>query len=180
VKRLLALALAACHGLALAQIKSDWEIEEERRNWKEREIQLPAYPRSGNLAEFYVSAGTDFRFFIDRQSISVGADGVVRYTSVARSSSGAENVSYEGIRCSAGMVRIYAHGRPGATWSRSESDWRPIEQKALQRYHHALWSDYFCPHRVPIGDVREGLDALVRGGHPNVGAGAAGMPDVKY
>ena len=103
-------------------------------------------------------------------------DGVVRYTLVARSSSGAENVSYEGIRCRAGTYRVYALGsKSGAPWSqRGASEWRPIEQKTLHRQHHALWREYFCPHRVPIVDAAEGADALARGGHPDRG-GAGGL-----
>jgi hypothetical protein len=173
LRRLAALALACCHGVAAAQFQSDWELEQERRNWKEREVQLPAYPEPENLIEFYVSAVTDFRFFVDRPSISVGPDGVVRYTLVARSSSGAENVSYEGIRCLAGTYRVYAYAKAGGAWSQRESAWRPIEQKALQRHHHALWQEFFCPHRAPIANAAEGRDALARGGHRNAGGGPA-------
>ena len=170
MKRLVALALALCHGLALAQFKSDWELEQERKNWREREVKLPAYPKNEGLVEFQVSAASNFRFFVDGASISIGDDGVVRYTLVARSSAGAENVSYEGIRCQAGTYRIYAYGnKAAAAWSQRESEWRPIEQKTLNRQHHALWREYFCPHRVPIADAREGVEALARGGHPRLG-----------
>jgi len=169
LKRLAALALAAHVVLALAQPKSDWEIEVERRGWKEGEYQLPAAPKAEDLMEFYVSATTDFRFFIDRQSLSVGKDGVVRFTLLARSPSGSENVTYEGIRCSEGNYRVYAYGRAGGGWSERDSDWRPIEVKTTQRWHSALWREYFCPHKVPIFDPAEGVDALRRGGHPNAG-----------
>jgi len=167
LKRLPALSLVLCAALALAQQKSDWEIEQERRDWTEGEFTLPAYPKRDDLLEFYVSASTDFRFFIDRQSVSVSPDGVVRYTLLARSPSGAENVTYEGIRCRTGAYRVYAYGRAGGKWTERASDWRTIEQKTVQRSHHALWREYFCPHRVPIFDAAEGIDALGRGGHPN-------------
>jgi len=167
LKRLLALPLVLCAALALAQPKSDWEIEKEQRDWTEGDHKLPAYPKVSDLIEFHVSATTDFRFFIDRQSLSVNADGVVRFTLLARSPSGAENVTYEGIRCRTGTYRIYAYGRAGGSWAERASDWRPIQQKTVQRSHHALWRDYFCPHRVPIFDSAEGIDALARGGHPN-------------
>ena len=169
MRKLLALALALWAGLAAAQPKSDWELEVERRGWKEGEYKLPAQPKSQDLIEFYVSATTDFRFFVDQQSLSVGKDGVVRYTLLARSPSGTENISYEGIRCAAGSLRVYAYGRAGGSWTERDSDWRPIEAKTMQRSHYALWKEYFCPHRVPIFDVAEGIDALRRGGHPNAG-----------
>jgi len=169
--RFVLLGLALWPLVALAQPRSDWEREQERLNWKERAIQLPAYPKPENLLEFYVSAGTDFRFFVDRQSISVGPDGVVRYTLVARSSAGAENVSYEGIRCAGGIFRVYALGKAGSAWAERESEWRPIQLKALQRQHYALWREYFCPLGVPITSVEEGIDALDRGGHPRAAGG---------
>ena len=166
MKPLLAVALAACAGLSLAQPKTDWELEVERRGWKEGEYKLPAHPKPEDLIEFYVSAATDFRFFVDLQSVSVGKDGVVRYTLLARSPSGVENMTYEGIRCSEGSYRVYAYGRPGG-WSERDSEWRPIEAKTMQRWHNALWQEYFCPQRAPIFDPAEGVDALRRGGHPN-------------
>ena len=167
MKRLCALVLAAYAGLGIAQPKSDWEIEMERRGWTEGEYKLPAPPKPDDLVEFYVSPSTNFRFYIDRQSLSVGKDGVVRYTLLARSPAGAENVTYEGIRCAQGSYRVYAYGRPGGAWNERDSDWRPIEPKTTQRWHQALWREYFCPHRVPIFDTAEGLDALRRGGHPD-------------
>ena len=169
MRGLLALPLALWAGLVAGQPKSDWELEAERRGWKEGEYKLPGQPKSQDLIEFYVSASTDFRFFVDSQSLSVGKDGVVRYTLLARSPSGVENVTYEGIRCAAGSFRVYALGRAGGSWAERDSDWRPIEAKTMQRSHHALWKEYFCPHRVPIFDVAEGIDALRRGGHPNAG-----------
>jgi len=171
LKRLAAIALAAHAVSGFAQSKSDWEIEVERRGWKESEYKLPAPPKPADLIEFFVSSATDFRFFVDPQSLSVGSDGVVRYTLVARSPSGAENVSYEGIRCSEGWLRVYAYGRPGGGWSERDSEWRPIETKTVQRWHNALRREFFCPQRVPIFDPAEGIDALRRGGHPN----AAGL-----
>lgn len=171
--RLAGLLLALCQGIALAQPKSDWELEQERRNWRERELRLPSYPKADSLQEFEVSAGTSFRFFVDRSSISVGDDGVVRYTLVAVSSAGAENVSYEGIRCREGTYRVYAYGNKSTgSWSPRESDWRPIENKALNRHHDALWREYFCPRRSPIANAAEGADALARGGHSRLGVGA--------
>lgn len=153
--------------------KSDWEREQEARDFKELEIALPPPPKGG-LIEFFVSSASSFRFFIDPRSLSVGEDGVVRYTLVARSPSGAETISYEGIRCAGGLYRVYAFGNGGA-WSRnSRADWREIEPKSVQRWHNELRGRYFCPNRVSIVTAAEGLDALRRGGHPetaNTGVG---------
>lgn len=123
-------------------------------------MKLPAYPRSEDLVEFEVSAATGFRFFIDRASLSVGKDGVVRYTLVARSPAGVDNVSHEGIRCKSGTYKVYAYGRADGTWSERASDWRQIEPRGVQRWHNALWREYFCPHRIPVHDAAEGVAAL--------------------
>jgi hypothetical protein len=99
--------------------------------------------------------------------VSVDKDGVVAYTLVARSSAGAENVSYEGMRCASAEVRVYALGRDGA-WMRSAGDWRPIAPRTVQRWHNALHREYFCPQGEAIASGEEGIDALRRGGHPFV------------
>ncbi len=116
-----------------------------------------------------MSAASDFRFFVDRASLSVGKDGVVRYTLVARSPLGAENVSFEGIRCREGTYRVYAFGRSDGRWTERATGWRRIEPKSVQRWHSALWREFFCPQRVPINDAAEGLEALRLGGHPHAG-----------
>ena len=146
------------------QGKGDWEREDDRRNWKEGVVTLPAAPKPENLIEFFPSSASSFRFFVDSASVSV-ADGVVRYTLVARSASGYDNVSYEGLRCKEDSVRVYAYFE-GGKWSRSESDWKPIEARSVQRWHNELRSRYFCPKHLSIMSAAEGVDALRRGGHP--------------
>ncbi len=149
------------------RFKSEWEIEQDKRDWKESEVRLPAYPRTEDLIEFFVSGATSFRFYIDPASLAPGPDGVIRYTLVARSPSGYANVSYEGIRCAANAYRIYALGNDGR-WTPRETEWREIEPRSVQRWHLELRARYFCPVRMPIHTVAEGLDALRRGGHPAV------------
>jgi hypothetical protein len=100
---------------------------------------------------------------VDRPSISVGADGVVRYTLIAVSPLGAENVSFEGVRCKSREHKTYATGRADGGWSRREGPWR----RAAQRWQQVLRVEYFCPQGVPIATAAEGIDALRRGGHPN-------------
>lgn len=151
-------------------MKSDWEQEHERRNWREIDAPLPAYPKQEDLIEFRPSEGASFRFFIDRASLQVGKDGVVRYTLVARSPNGVDNVSFEGIRCTGGLYRVYATGRSDGTWvPRAGSEWREIQPKTIQRWHQALRREYFCPQDAIIFSAAEGIDALTRGGHPNKG-----------
>jgi hypothetical protein len=145
--------------------KSNWELEQEQRDWKEGEVKLPDYPKTENLQEFFVSAASNFHFYIDAASLAVGPDGVVRYTLVARSATGYANVSYEGIRCATSSYRIYAIGDNGR-WTPKNGEWREIEPRTVQRWHIELRHRYFCPGRTQIQTAAEGLDALRRGGHP--------------
>jgi hypothetical protein len=135
--------------------------------WEEAEATLPAFPKDEDLQEFYVSAGTSNRFFVDGKSINPGTDGVVRFTLVVKTSGGATNITYEGIRCGALETKLYAVGIDGA-WARARNRvWTPIENKPINRHHAALSRDYFCPSMAPIQTAEEGRDALRRGRHPD-------------
>lgn len=161
----LLILLAACGGTGP---KSDWEkANETKLPAAEQRETLPTFPppQRGELIEFEVAATSEFRFFVDANSLSVGSDGVVRYVLVARSPSGVENVSFEGMRCTTNEVRIYALGRDGA-WVGRPTDWRPIQPRSVSRWHNALSREYFCPQREPIASAQEGVLALRQGGHP--------------
>ena len=155
--------LAACGG---PTEKSDWERQHESQLPRPEEaVALPAYPAGERLIEFFVAATSEFRFFVDSASVSVGTDGVVRYTLVARSSAGADNVSFEGMHCTKGEVRSYALGRDGG-WVRRTGEWRAIQPRSVQRWHNALYQEYFCLQGEPIASREEGVNALHRGGNP--------------
>ena len=126
-------------------------------------LALPQIPRREDRLPFAIDSGSDFGFFVDRPSISVGADGVVRYTLIAVSPLGTENVSFEGVRCKSREHKTYATGRADGGWSRREGPWR----RTAQRWQQALRVEYFCPQGVAIATAAEGIDALMRGGHPN-------------
>lgn len=156
--------LCASPGLLAAGFDSEYE----EKRWEELEAQLPAFPISDNLVPFFVSAATDNKFMVDRESIAVGADGVLRYTLVVKSSSGAQNVSYEGLRCASGERRLYAFGRSDSTWSKTRNNqWVKIQDSTLNRHHAALYFEYFCPGGNIVRDADEARMALRSGGHPS-------------
>ena len=162
---LLGLALAA--GAAAAQPKSDWEREnEERLKHSEEVVVAPPPLQRARLVELRLEAPTDFRYFVDAASLSVGADRIVRYTLVARSPSGVENLTFEGLRCS-GEFRVYAVGQPrDDSWSGRPGQWRPVPRDPRVG-QNALLRRYFCPARATaIRDAAEGAEALRAGGHP--------------
>lgn len=147
--------------------QADFEEDYEAKQWQELEVQLPAAPRADGLLSFYVSAASDNRFLIDQATLSVGADGVVRYVSVVLTPGGGRNVTFEGMRCATHEYRIYASGRRDGGWSKSRNnEWSRIQEVYANRHHAALFLEYFCPGGVIVRNAAEAIDALRRGGHP--------------
>lgn len=173
-----ALFLAVLAGSAVAQFgsfprsdKENYDGSEEEQPWQEqKEVDLPAFPKEDDLREFYVSAVATNKYMVDASTLVVGADGVVRYVLVVKTSGGATNVSFEGIHCKERKWKHYATGlRDNSTWTRApanRSEWRPIENKPVNRHHAALSRDYFCPGGIGIYTADEGRNALRLGKHP--------------
>ncbi len=150
-------------------VHADFEEDYETRQWQELEVKLPAAPKAENLQSFYVSAASKNQFFIDMKSLSVGADGVVRYVLVVLSPQGARNVTYEGMRCETRERRIYASGHTDGSWAKARrNEWTRIQDEYANRYHAALFLDYFCPVGVIVRDADEAKRALLKGGHPDL------------
>lgn len=148
----LVLALQASSSLAA---KNDFD--EEEKPWVEAEVQLPVFPESQNLIPFTVGAISDTRFLIDGDSLSVESDGVIRYTLIVISSAGAQNISFEGVRCSTVERRSYAFGRSDKTWSKARSNqWTKIRGNTNNHFVE-LYTNYFCTIGMPI--IASGDDA---------------------
>ena len=125
---------------------------------------LPDFPKPENNLPFQVSATTPFLFFVDAKSVSVGKDGVVRYSLIAKSPGSALNVSFEGIRCSDAQFRVYAFGRPDNTWSEARnSQWQRIPADARNAQRAVLYRDFFCRAGGIIATADEGVRALRSG-----------------
>lgn len=127
----------------------EYDFDADKKPWQEIEAELPPYPRAQRLVPFEVSAASRNRHYLDEDSLSVGEDGVVRYTVVVRTPSGAENVSFEGMRCESGERKLYAFGRPdgkgGGSWSRNRhARWEPIQSRLATGYHRELFYHYLC------------------------------------
>ncbi|MCL4801223.1 MAG: hypothetical protein KJ025_16640 [Burkholderiales bacterium] len=137
--------------------------------FREERVALPPPPRDENLIRFDAGpARRAFTYAVDAASLTVGADGVVRYTLVARSDAGATNVTYEGIRCETRERRVYAYARSDGKWlDRHATGWAKIGAPAREGHVYVLYADFFCPARgLTIRDAAEGIAALKRGRHP--------------
>jgi hypothetical protein len=147
-----------------AQTRAADEDEGEPKPRVEMEVKLPPPPKPENLLQFEPSAASSNRFFIDAASITIGSDATVRYTLLIRSPGGAENVSYEGIRCDTLEQKYYAFGRRDGTWANAQSsDWRRILYKDVNRQHGVLYSHYFCPDGSPVASVKDAINRFKYG-----------------
>jgi hypothetical protein len=164
LRKLVALLVIALAGCARGGAElSDWEREQAlRQPAAEEEVALPPYPQDASLVRAELPGAGDFRFFVDGATLVAGKDGIVRYVLVARSPDGAQNVSFEGLRCASAEQRVYALGHAGRDWIPARGEWRRVSRP----WHVELYRRYFCPQTQPIRSADEGRRALEQGGHP--------------
>ena len=137
------------------------DFENDAKNWKEIQTQLPPAPREQDLMGFSVSGASSYSFAVDRKALSIGSDGVFRYTLVATSPEGVRNVSYEGIRCQTREKKLYAIGQRDGSWVRSRNTaWSKIQEVGNNRQQAALMKDYFCPDGSAQQRLSDVLDRL--------------------
>lgn len=146
----------------------EYDFEANSKSWKEVAAQLPAAPLPANLIEIKLDSSTRNSLFIDAASLSVGDDDVIRYTAIIRTPSGAQNVSFEGLRCDNGERKLYAFGRTtgadAGTWSRNRfAKWEPIKARLAGGYHRELFFHYLCTDNAKR-DVPTLLRLLKTGG----------------
>ncbi|WP_085487990.1 CNP1-like family protein [Paraburkholderia susongensis] len=152
--------LAGCSSAGKPTNKDDSEfvyLLDRKGNWVENKVDtLPPLPTDANLLPFEVSGNTPLQFAIDPNSVSVGDDGVVRYTVVITSPSGARNVNYEGIRCDTYEWRQYAGlNADHDGWDKTVANqFSRIEDGALNAYQSALYQDYMCANKMPTGNAK--------------------------
>lgn len=159
-------ALGLAHAAGAAPWASTWEadFDEDTKSWKEIQAQIPAYPKEQNLVRVEAGSETSHRFYVDAASVSVGEDGVVRYTTVVKTSGGATNVSFEGMRCETREQKLYALGHADGTWVRArDPKWQRILLRDLKPHHYMLYREYFCPSPARPTSPRQAIEAMRRG-----------------
>ena len=139
----------------------DAEYDEEKKSWQEIQAQIPPYPKPENLVQLKAGNVTSHRFYIDASSLSVGEDGVTRYTAVVKTTGGATNIAFEGMRCETRERKVYALGHNDGTWARARySKWQRIELRELTPYYYVLYREYFCPSRARPTNPKRAVEAL--------------------
>ena len=145
-------ALAACAAASQAQ------FVDPNPDWKEVEVAPPAL-KTDKLVPIEIRRGTVMRWGVDPASISIAADGVVRYVVVAQGDAGAINALYEGLRCSTGEVKVYARSSGDQWVPARDAEWRPLHGNAAALHSLAIARDGACighgPNRSPVQIARD-------------------------
>ncbi|MDR2259748.1 MAG: CNP1-like family protein [Azoarcus sp.] len=129
--------------------------------WREAAYTLPPPPNERDLVAFPVAFYPAGRFLLDTGGLAAGEDGVIRYVLVARSKSGAESVTFEGIRCATAERRFYASaGRDGQWRPFKNSAWQPLGDSGKDP-RVVLAYGYFCDGPAPARS-REEIIARLR------------------
>lgn len=162
-------ALAGCSGTKyepprdrLNTIDHGGQVFGPEEEWKEGEFSFPAYPAASSLLRFEISGPSYNLHYVDPDSITIGTDGVVRYSVVVKTPSGVENISFEGIRCEEGQWKAYAFGRHGKWQAARDAQWRTVPYQSLEGYRHALFRTYFCPDGLPRRSPEEIIASIKR------------------
>jgi len=159
----LLVALAAFGATSGSDNWQQWgvDFDEDKKPWKEIGSKIPPYPRPENLVPFEGGGASPHRFFIDAQSLSIGEDGVVRYTLLVRTAGGATNVSFEGMRCETREQKYYALGRADGSWMRArDPQWRRLVTQSVNRHYDVLYAEVLCLGKSPVTTTREALQRL--------------------
>ena len=158
---LLATMSIASHAQYRTADPADENDPDAPRFWEETEVKIPTTPPSKDLKPFYVSATAQLKFALDATSIAFGKDEVIRYVLVITTPSGAQQVSYEGIRCEKYEWRLYATMQKDGGWHKSaNSRWQPIRNTGYNSYHAALVRDAFFYFSIPRRSAKEIIPLL--------------------
>ena len=108
-------------------------------------ITLPETSLPSGAMKFKAKALGDTDAAIDPASVSLGGDGVTRYTLVVRTVRGVVNVSHEGMRCPTAEWKMYATGRPDGSWARVPMPrWRKVDLNGTNDVRRILAEDVMC------------------------------------
>lgn len=108
-------------------------------------VNLPETSQAAEWLTFTVKQVGRHEYAVDPNSVSLGGDGIVRFSLLIRTTGGVDNISFEGIRCATGEWKMYATGREGGGWARTPGPaWRPISEVGLNAVRYTLYKDYVC------------------------------------
>ena len=137
---------------------------QEEPVWTESSVTPPSAFNVDSPQPFDVMQGSALTYGIDPGSLTVGEDGVVRYVMVARSSSGAVNVLYQGIRCASAETKTYARLNDKGSWNTSaNAAWQELSFRGPTRPAMMLAKQGVCDGKAVMGTPQKILGALKTG-----------------
>lgn len=131
------------------------------KTWQEDGLALPAFPEESQLVPVPMPASDTIKVSIDKNSLIHGADGVLRFTLVIESPSGARSVFFDGIRCSTREYKSYAVGTLDRRFQPvRHAAWQFITLVPFNGYRYVLYKQYACTAHDSPRSPREFLEAL--------------------
>ncbi len=156
IKYLYALGLLMMTLGSTAQIFSD-----EDPDWKETDAPSPPAFSQNRLIPIDMARYFSLRFGVDPQTISITADGIVRYVMVAANNSGAMNAMFEGLRCSTGEVKTYARASSDGQWSVVQNpQWESLFGDQSSKHALAFARQGACEGRTTRSSAQAIVNAL--------------------
>lgn len=115
--------------------------------WKEEKVAPPAYSTE-KLLLVEMPPYVTLTVGIDPATVTVGADGVVRYVVVMRNTTGSVSAAYEGILCTNGEVKTYARAGSAGGWVVADQpEWKPMTDNLPSRHAYAIAQQGACDGR---------------------------------
>lgn len=156
IERIYALGLLLVTLSSAAQVLRDVDPD-----WKEGEVPPPPAFSQSRLIPIDMARYFSLRFGVDPQTISVTADGIVRYVMVAANNSGAMNAMFEGLRCSTGEVKTYARASSDGQWSLVQNpQWESLRGNQSSKHALAFARQGACEGRAARSNTRAIVNAL--------------------
>jgi len=155
--------LALVFALGIASIGSASAQIYPERNVAELEAPPPPAFNADRALPISMPSYSALDFLLDPDTITIGADGIVRYVVIARGKrgSGAVNAFYEGMRCSAASIKTYAT-HTGDSWNTvKQPEWRPFNQMRSS-YGVELAKQAICRGDAPRPSVEDMVRTLKR------------------
>ena len=142
-KLLLAVCVTGCAMTVSAQTPVD------PPEWAEDAVTTPPLFSTSQLIPIEMPPYVTLKVGVDPETVTVGADGVVRYVVVMRNSNGSESAAYEGILCTNGEVKTYARTGASGQWSVvSQPQWQAMTDNMGSRHAFAIAKQGGCDGRA--------------------------------
>ena len=156
-RKLMLIALVACAGASA-------QIIDENPDWRESDVPPAPVFDVKRLIRLESPPGSSLIFGVDPATLSITPEGIVRYVVVASSPGGAQNVMYEGIRCTTAQHRVYARYNAQSGWSQVlDGEWKPLFGSPATRHALTFARAGACSGRAASqspGDIVRALNAV--------------------